>query len=88
MLDSLKGFHIEPTNICTLKCPGCSRTQFINMFPKKWKNNQLNLDHLKKFIDIDISNKVFDLCGVLPSGLKTSQRTNLCPLPLKGSSTT
>jgi len=64
MLDNLEGFHIELTNICTLKCPGCSRTQFIKKFPKKWTNKQLNLEHLINFIDIDIKDKIFNLCGV------------------------
>lgn len=63
MLESIKGFHIEPTNICTLKCPRCSRTKFIEKFPNKWKNYQINLDHLKTFIDIPINNKSFRLCG-------------------------
>ena len=43
MLDNITGFTIEPTNICTLKCPKCSRTQFIEQFPRQWKNKQLNL---------------------------------------------
>jgi MoaA/NifB/PqqE/SkfB family radical SAM enzyme len=63
MLDLLRGFHIEPTNICTLKCPGCPRTQFINSFPRQWKNKQLNLADLQKFIDIDINKKIFNVCG-------------------------
>jgi MoaA/NifB/PqqE/SkfB family radical SAM enzyme len=63
MLESVAGFHIEPTNICTLKCPRCSRTKFIEKFPSRWKNKQLNLDHLKSFIDIEIKNKIFILAG-------------------------
>jgi organic radical activating enzyme len=63
MLEYIKGFHIEPTNICTLKCPRCSRTKFNSQFPKKLKNKQLDLESLKKFIDIDITNKLFNLCG-------------------------
>lgn len=63
MLENLQGFHIEPTNICTLKCPKCSRTKFIDKFPNKWKNKELNLDHLINFIDIPIQNKLFQLCG-------------------------
>jgi organic radical activating enzyme len=63
MLDTIKGFHIEPTNICTLKCPRCSRTKFIEQFPSKWKNQQLNLEHLKSFIDVPLINKLFTLCG-------------------------
>lgn len=63
MLDLIKGFHIETTNICTLKCPGCARTRFIENFPTQWKNKQLDLNNLKKFINIDIKNKIFNLCG-------------------------
>ncbi len=63
MLDSIKGFHIEPTNICTLKCPGCARTRFIETFPNRWENKNLNLTNLKKFIDINIDKKIFNLCG-------------------------
>lgn len=63
MLDNIKGFHIETTNICTLKCPRCSRTKFIEKFPNKWKNQQLNLEHLKGFIDIPIKGKILSLCG-------------------------
>ena len=63
MLDSIKGFHIEPTNICTLKCPGCARTRFIEAFPDHWKNKNLSLTNLKKFIDININKKIFNLCG-------------------------
>jgi MoaA/NifB/PqqE/SkfB family radical SAM enzyme len=63
MLDQLQGFHIEPTNMCTLKCPRCSRTEFIDQFPKQWSNKNLNLDHLKSFLDIDLKNKKIIICG-------------------------
>jgi wyosine [tRNA(Phe)-imidazoG37] synthetase (radical SAM superfamily) len=64
MLDSIKGFHLEPTNICTLKCPRCPRTNFIETFKNKnWDNKNLNLDHLKQFIDIDITGLNFGLNG-------------------------
>jgi MoaA/NifB/PqqE/SkfB family radical SAM enzyme len=63
MLDQLQGFHIEPTNMCTLKCPRCSRTKFIEQFPKSWTNKNLSLDHLKSFLDIDLTGKVINLCG-------------------------
>jgi MoaA/NifB/PqqE/SkfB family radical SAM enzyme len=64
MLDNIQGFHIEPTNICTLKCPRCSRTDFINQFGNKWTNKNLNLDDFKNFLDIDLDNKVFYICGM------------------------
>ena len=44
MLDQLQGLHIEPTNMCTLKCPRCSRTEFIETFkPKDWDNNNAHV---------------------------------------------
>lgn len=63
MLDQLQGFHIEPTNMCTLKCPQCARTNFIEAFPKKWRNQNLNLKHLESFLDIDLQDKNINLCG-------------------------
>lgn len=64
MLEYLKGFHLELTNICTLKCPRCPRTNFLDKFKiKNWKNENLNLNDLKKFLDIDISGLGFNLNG-------------------------
>lgn len=64
MLKSITGFHLEPTNICTLKCPRCPRTNFLEQFgTQKWTNLNLNLEHLKSFIDIDLTDKKFLLCG-------------------------
>jgi MoaA/NifB/PqqE/SkfB family radical SAM enzyme len=60
---NISGFHIEPTNICTLKCDGCARTRFINQWPQHWRNHSLDIDELLKFIDIDLSNKKINLCG-------------------------
>ena len=57
------GFHIEPTNICTLKCPGCARTRFIDQWPQHWKNHSLDIDELLKFIDIELVGKTVTLCG-------------------------
>lgn len=63
MIDSIIGFHIEPTNICTLKCPGCARTQFIKQWPQHWKNYSLDIDQTMNFLDIDLSGKVINFCG-------------------------
>jgi MoaA/NifB/PqqE/SkfB family radical SAM enzyme len=63
MLDQVRGFHIELTNMCTLKCPECARTDFINKFPKQWANKNLNLDHLINFLDVDLTDKTITLCG-------------------------
>lgn len=59
----IKGLHIELTNKCTLKCPRCSRTEFIEQFPTKWKNKELDLSELKDFLDIDLLGKTVNLCG-------------------------
>jgi len=59
----ITGFHIEPTNICTLKCPGCARTRFIDQWPQHWKNHSLDIDELLTFIDIDLSGNKINLCG-------------------------
>jgi MoaA/NifB/PqqE/SkfB family radical SAM enzyme len=60
---TIEEFHVEPTNICTLKCPGCARTRFIDQWPKKWKNHNLAIDQLLKFLDIDLVDKKINLCG-------------------------
>ena len=63
MLDAITGFHLELTNICTLKCPRCARTEFIDMLPTKWKNKNLKLADLQNFLDINLTDKKFLLCG-------------------------
>jgi organic radical activating enzyme len=63
MIELINGFHIEPTNICTLKCPGCARTRFINQWPQHWKNHSLDVDQLLNFLDVDLTNKKLVLCG-------------------------
>jgi MoaA/NifB/PqqE/SkfB family radical SAM enzyme len=57
------GFHIEPTNICTLKCSECSRTKFIEQWPNQWKNHSLDIDVLLNFLDIDLNQVPMFLCG-------------------------
>lgn len=57
------GFHIEPTNICTLKCPGCERTRFINQWPNHWKNHSLDVSALMSFLDCNLQNSQVTLCG-------------------------
>jgi len=59
----IHGFHIEPTNICTLKCPGCARTRFIGQWPQYWKNYSLDINQLLNFLDVDLKNKEINLCG-------------------------
>lgn len=63
LLNSVTGFHIEPTNICTLKCAGCSRTRFINQWPQHWKNQILDIDKVLNFLDIELVGKKILLSG-------------------------
>lgn len=63
MIETINGFHVEPTNICTLKCPGCARTRFIDQWPQHWKNHSLDIDQLLNFLDIDLTGKKIVLCG-------------------------
>jgi MoaA/NifB/PqqE/SkfB family radical SAM enzyme len=63
MIASIAGIHIEPTNLCTLKCSGCSRTRFIDQWPQHWKNHNLNIDQVLNFLDIDLTAKTILLCG-------------------------
>lgn len=61
---SIKLLHIELTNKCYLKCPLCSRTTFVEKFKQKqWKNHDLDLDTLKNFVDIDLTNISIQLTG-------------------------
>jgi organic radical activating enzyme len=64
MINKITGFHIEPTNICTLKCEGCARTQFINQWPQHWTNKSINVNSLMNFLDIDLTGLKIILCGV------------------------
>jgi len=57
------GFHVEVTNICTLKCSGCARTRFIEQWPNRWKNHNLAADEFMNFLDIDIQGIKFNFCG-------------------------
>jgi MoaA/NifB/PqqE/SkfB family radical SAM enzyme len=63
MVPDFKKITIEPTNICTLKCPGCARTRFIEQWPQHWRNHSLDNAALMKFLDIDLSGVEVSLCG-------------------------
>jgi len=63
MIPAVQGIHLEPTNICTLKCPGCARTRFIDQWPQHWHNHCLDRTTLKSFLDIDLSGVRINMCG-------------------------
>lgn len=60
----VKKIHLEPTNMCTLKCPKCSRTTFIEKFgQKKFGNHNIDINDIKKFLDIDLTGVRVRMCG-------------------------
>lgn len=61
--NNVTGLHIEPTNICTLKCPGCARTRFIQQWPQHWKNHSINVSDVMQFLDFDLTGTTITLCG-------------------------
>jgi MoaA/NifB/PqqE/SkfB family radical SAM enzyme len=63
MIPKIKAFHIEATNICTLRCSGCARTRFLEKWPQHWKNHSLDTEQLLAFLDVDINGVKFRLCG-------------------------
>ena len=63
MIPQVKGIHLEPTNICTLKCPGCARTRFISQWPTHWKNHSLDRSVLMRFLDLDLAGVKIIMCG-------------------------
>jgi MoaA/NifB/PqqE/SkfB family radical SAM enzyme len=63
MIDDIVGLHIEPTNICTLKCPGCPRTRFLDTWPQYWTNQSLDINQLLNFLDIDLQGRLIYMCG-------------------------
>lgn len=63
LMQAVSGIHIEPTNICTLKCAACARTQFIEQWPDHWKNQSLDLADLLSFLDIGLQGISVHFCG-------------------------
>lgn len=57
--------HIETTNRCTLKCPACPRTVWHDLIKRPVEKADLNIDHLKSFLDCESMKNVkgFRLCG-------------------------
>lgn len=62
---NLLQLHIETTTRCTLACPACPRTVWHNVTKRPVTKSDLNIDHLKKFLDCDSGKqlKTFLLCG-------------------------
>lgn len=50
--------HIEPTSRCTLACPACARTWFIDQFQRPFPKQDLDVDQLWRFLDCDAGRAV------------------------------
>jgi len=58
------GLHVEATTRCTLACPRCERTTFMERFGKKnFKIQDLDINAFKNFVDIPLDEITF--CGNL-----------------------
>ena len=56
------GLHVEATSRCTLLCPRCERTTFIDKFGKNnFSIDDINIDNFIKFIDLKVDKVNF--CG-------------------------
>lgn len=56
-------WHLEPSAVCTLKCPRCPRTEHPNT---PWLNKNMTLDFVKKFLTPDLLKqhvKRITMCG-------------------------
>lgn len=63
LMYSISAIHVEPTNICTLKCAGCARTRFIEQWPRHWHNHSLDISDLLNFLDINLQGIDVNFCG-------------------------
>lgn len=60
----LHSLHVEATSRCTLGCPRCERTNFIDKFGKNnFAINDLNINSFETFVDTKVKN--INFCGNL-----------------------
>lgn len=58
------GLHVEVTSRCTLACPRCERTNFMDKFGKNnFSINDIDIDNFIKFIDFKVDS--INFCGNL-----------------------
>jgi molybdenum cofactor biosynthesis enzyme MoaA len=62
-IDNIKKIELEITSNCNAACPGCARTQNIDLFDVE----SFYLEDLKRLFPTEryIANKQFKFCGVL-----------------------
>ena len=76
--------HVEPTSRCTLACPRCERTVFLDKFGKKnFSIDDLNIASLENFIDTPVDD--ITLCGNIGDPIYHREFINLVKILLKKS---
>lgn len=59
-------FELDITNRCNLGCPRCSRTELIQSYPRYWKDKDLEIHELEKFVQPIMDQiKIFEFKGTL-----------------------
>ena len=71
-------WHLEPSAVCTLKCPRCPRTEHPDT---PWLNKNMTLDFVKKFFTEDmLRNKVkrVTMCGDVGDPIYCKEYIEIC----------
>jgi MoaA/NifB/PqqE/SkfB family radical SAM enzyme len=71
-------WHLEPSAVCTLKCPRCPRTEHPNT---PWLNKNMTLDFVKKFFTHDmLRNHVrrVTMCGDVGDPIYCKEYIEIC----------
>jgi MoaA/NifB/PqqE/SkfB family radical SAM enzyme len=71
-------WHLEPSAVCTLKCPRCPRTEHPDT---PWLNKNMTLDFVKKFFTEDVlRNKVkrVTMCGDVGDPIYCKEYIEIC----------
>jgi MoaA/NifB/PqqE/SkfB family radical SAM enzyme len=71
-------WHLEPSAVCTLKCPRCPRTEYPDT---PWLNKNMTLDFVKKFFTEDmLQNHVrrVTMCGDVGDPIYCKEYIDIC----------
>lgn len=71
-------WHLEPSAVCTLKCPRCPRTEYPDT---PWLNKNMTLDFVKKFFTEDmLKNHVWrvTMCGDVGDPIYCKEYIEIC----------
>ena len=71
-------WHLEPSSVCTLKCPRCPRTEFPNT---PWINKNMSLADVKLFLTTEILKtkvKRITMCGDVGDPIYCTDYLKIC----------